>query len=78
MSTPTIVPPLPIDVDAGAARVQLSKDFALPDPSVLRLQILPLDHAMPKYEFEVLEVKARGGRSRGRSAGAGRRKTRSP
>ncbi len=69
LSTPKIVPPLPIDVDAGATRAPLSKDFPLPDLSILRLQIVPLDPSMPKHEIKVLEVKTRAVRSsRGKSA----------
>ena len=47
----------------------MSRDFPLPDPSVLRLQILPLDPSMPKHEIKILEAKGHAGRSaRGKPA----------
>ncbi|MGA2257651.1 MAG: hypothetical protein ABSG53_23570, partial [Thermoguttaceae bacterium] len=62
LTAPKIVPPLSINVDTGVARTRLNRDFPLPDPSVLRLQILPLDAALPKSQIKILEGKARGGR----------------
>ena len=46
----------------GASRPRFTSNFPLPDWSVLRLQVLPLDQALPKHEFKVLETKSRGGR----------------
>ena len=69
LSTPKIVPPLLIDADSGGARIRLNRDFPLPDLSVLRMQILPLDPSMPKPQIKILEAKARGSRPvRGKSA----------
>ncbi len=63
LSTPKTVPPLLIAIAAGDTRTKLSRDFPLPDQGVLRLQILPLDKAMPKHEIKVLEAKPHAVRS---------------
>ena len=68
LSTPKTVPPLPIDLNTGYAKLTLSKDSPLPDSSVLRLEVLPLDKSMPKHEFKVLEDKTHVGRARGKFA----------
>jgi serine/threonine protein kinase len=62
LNAPKIVPPMPIDFDTGMARARLSKDSPLPDLATIRLHVLPLDKAMPKYEIKILEPKPRGGR----------------
>ncbi len=62
LSAPKIVAPLMIDIDSGASRTRLSRDFPLPDLSLLRLQVLPLDPALPKHDFKILEAKTHGGR----------------
>jgi len=54
---PKTVQPLAINVDTGVVRVRLIKDIPLPDPSVLRLQILPLDKSMPNHEIKIMEAK---------------------
>ena len=46
---------MPLLIHGG--RTTLSREFPLPDPSVLRLQILPLDKSMPKHEIKILEAK---------------------
>ncbi len=50
---PKTVPPLVIDLNTATTRQRLTRGFALPDASLLRLQILPLDKTMPKYETKV-------------------------
>ena len=62
LTKPKTVAPLLVDLDTGASRTRLSRDFPLPDLSVLRLQILPLDQALPKHEIKILESKGHGGR----------------
>ena len=62
LTKPKSVPPLFINVDAGVARPHLSKDFLLPDPSVLRLQVLDLDPSMPKHVIKVMEAKGHAGK----------------
>ncbi len=62
LCTTKTVPPLPIDVDAGSVRTRLSRDFPLPDMSVLRLQVLPLDKLTAKHEIKILDTKAHAGR----------------
>jgi serine/threonine protein kinase len=63
-----MVPPLRIDVETGTARARLSRDFILPDASVLRLQVQHLDNSMPKHEIKILDAKARAGRTRAKPA----------
>ncbi|MEI8371547.1 MAG: serine/threonine-protein kinase [Planctomycetota bacterium] len=54
---PKTVQPLAINVDTVANRPRsMSRGIFLPDPSVLRLQILPLD-TMPKHKIEIMEAK---------------------
>ena len=61
--------PVPARADRqGRRHEHFSRDFPLPDPGLLRLQILPLDKSLPKHDIKILEAKAHGGRSpRGRS-----------
>ena len=68
LSKPKTVPPLAIDFDPAAARARLSKDFPLPDLSVLRLQILPLDKSLPKHEIKILDKGHAGRPPRGKPA----------
>ena len=70
LSTPKTVPPLLVDVATGTAHVRLGSTAPLPDPSVLRLQVLPLDKTVPKNEIKVLEAKAPGLRTRARAQAA--------
>jgi len=58
LTAPKTIAPLPLDMDAAAGRPKrFSRDFALPDASVLRLQIKDkdLDKALPKHTIKVLE-----------------------
>lgn len=63
LSKPKLVAPLPIDVDMGLARVPLIKGALLPEPSLLRLQILPLDKSLPKHQIKILPAARRPGRA---------------
>ena len=66
LTAPKSVLPLILDVDAPVNRSRrLNRDFALPDASLLRMRILPLDNSMPKYEVEVAD-KGHAIRGRGR------------
>jgi serine/threonine-protein kinase len=68
LTAPKSVPPLIVDLDAVANRPRrLNRDFSLPDASLLRLKILPLDNSMPKYEIKVAD-KGRAVRGRSKSA----------
>jgi serine/threonine protein kinase len=58
LTAPKPVGPLLIDLDSAVNRPPrrfLSREFALPDASMLRLQILPLDPSMPKHKIKVVE-----------------------
>jgi serine/threonine protein kinase len=56
LTAPKSVPPLVVDLEATATRPRrLGRDFALPDPSLLRMRILPLDNSMPKYQVKVTD-----------------------
>jgi hypothetical protein len=66
LTAPKAVLPLTVDLDAMVNRPRrLSRDFALPDPSLLRMRILQLDNSMPKYEIKVTD-KAHPVRTRGK------------
>ncbi len=58
---PKVSEPLVADFDAGATKVALVRDM-LPDPSLLRLKILPLEKSLPASEIMIEEVKAAKGR----------------
>ena len=62
LTAPKTVSPLVIDVATGTPRMRLNRDFPLPDASLLRLQILPLDKALPKYDIKILDAKAHPGK----------------
>ncbi len=69
LTSPKPVAPLLIDLDAAVNRLPrrfLSREFALPDASLLRLQILPLDPSMPRHEMKVVEKGRPGHAVRGR------------
>jgi serine/threonine-protein kinase len=56
LTAPKAVPPMVIDLEAVSNRPRrLNRDFALPDASLLRMRILPLDNSMPKYEIKVTD-----------------------
>ncbi len=56
LTAPKLVPPLVLDLDAPVNRSRrLNRDFALPDSSLLRMRILPLDNSMPKYDVKVAD-----------------------
>ena len=56
LTAPKSVPPLILDLETAVNRPRrISRDFALPDASLLRMRILPLDNAMPKYEVKVAD-----------------------
>ncbi len=56
LTAPKSTPPLTLDIDAPVNRSRrLNRDFALPDASLLRMRILPLDNSMPKYEVKVAD-----------------------
>jgi serine/threonine-protein kinase len=63
LCSPKKVPPLWIDVDRGMTQVRLSRDFTLPDASLLRLQVLPLDNSLPKHTIKIQDPKAHFGRT---------------
>ena len=66
LTAPKPVAPLLVDADFGIVRQRMNRDFALPDASLLHLQILPLDKPMPHYEIKVAE-KGRGRAVRGKT-----------
>jgi serine/threonine-protein kinase len=70
LSTPKIVAPLWFDLDLGGVKLRLSKDGPLPDPSLLRFQVLPLDASLPKSQTKIMEGKGHGRPSRTKSAEA--------
>lgn len=56
LTAPKHVPPLLIDLDNVIYPSRhLSREIDLPDPSLLRLQVLPLDPSMPKHEIKVVD-----------------------
>ena len=56
LTAPKAVPPLLLDLDAPVNHPRrLNRDFALPDASLLRMRILPLDNSMPKYEVKLAD-----------------------
>ena len=56
LTAPKSVPPLVLDLDAPVNRARrLDRFFSLPDASLLRMRILPLDNSMPKYEVKVAD-----------------------
>jgi serine/threonine protein kinase len=69
LTAPKIVPPLVIDTDTGTARAHVSREFGLPDPALLRFQVLPLEKGMPKSTIKIQDARVRAVR-RGKPAEA--------
>jgi serine/threonine protein kinase len=56
LTAPKAVAPLVIDLDVATNRSRhISREFNLPDPSLLRLQVLPLDASIPKHEIKAVD-----------------------
>jgi len=68
---PKTVPPLAVDIDKfkldksgkAIAHEHFSRDLPLPDLSLLRLRILPMDKSMPNHEIKIMEAKGHVSRS---------------
>jgi hypothetical protein len=73
LTAPKIVSPLVVDVDTAVVRQHLTRNVALPDASLLRLQIMPLDPSLPPRVIKVLDKGRLGRAARGqtREAAAG-------
>ena len=56
LTAPKSVPPLILDLETQVNRPRrLNREFALPDASLLRMRILPLDNSMPKYDVKLAD-----------------------